>query len=101
FAYPALRNVGGRYTVAIGFIVLWSALFIVMTLMRLRATPVVASAGLLLWIAYRLAVAIVRQAGWPLTVDPFGEVVLAAGFCRSRAEGVRPNAYYRHRLPAP
>jgi hypothetical protein len=96
----ALRDVGGRYMLAIGFIVLWSVVFIVMTLVRLRATPVVASAGLLLWIAYRLAVAIVSQAGWPLTVDLLGEVVLAAGFCGYMAEGVRPNAYYRHRLPA-
>ena len=100
FAYQALRDVGGRYMVAIGFIVLLSVVFIVMTLLRLRATPVVASAGLLLWIAYRLAVAIVSQAGWPLTVDLLGEVILAAGFCGYMAEGVRPNAYYRHRLPA-
>jgi hypothetical protein len=100
FAFQALRDVGGRYMVAIGFIVLWSVVFVVMTLLRLRATPVVASAGLLLWIAYRLAVAIVSQAGWPLTVDLLGEVVLAAGFCGYMAEGVRPNAYYRHRLPA-
>jgi len=100
FAYQAVRDVGGRYIVAVGFIVLWSVVFVVMTLLRLRATPVVASAGLLLWIAYRLAVAIVSQAGWPLTVDLLGEVVLAAGFCGYMAEGVRPNAYYRHRLPA-
>ena len=100
FAHQALRAVGSRYIVAVGFIVLWSVVFIVMTLLRLRATPVVASAGLLLWIAYRLAVAIVSQAGWPLTVDLLGEVILAAGFCGYMAEGVRPNAYYRHRLPA-
>jgi hypothetical protein len=64
------------------------------------ATPVVASAGFIAWIAYRLAVALWSQAGWPLAVDLWAEAVLAAGFCGYMADGVRPNAYYRRRLPA-
>jgi len=100
FAFQPLRQIGGRYMVAVGFVAVWSAVFIVMTLLRLRATPVVASAGFIAWIGYRLAVAMWSQAGWPLTIDLLGEMVLAAGFCGYMAEGVRPNAYYRHRLPA-
>jgi hypothetical protein len=45
-------------------------------------------------------VALWSQAGWPLAVDLWAEAVLAAGFCGYMADGVRPNAYYRRRLPA-
>jgi len=62
---------------------------------------VVASAGLIAWIAYRFAVSVFAGAGWPLAVDLLGEAALAAGFCGYMASGVRPNAYYRRRLPAP
>jgi hypothetical protein len=101
FAADRLRELGGRYTIAVGFMTVWSVLFIVMTLLHLRATPVVASAGLVAWIAYRFSVAVLGQAGWPLVVDLLGEAVLAAGFCGYMAGGVRPNAYYRRRLPTP
>ena len=100
FAFQPLRQIGGRYVIAVGFVAIWSAVFIVMTLLRLRATPVAASAGFIAWIGYRLAVALWSEAGWPLMIDLLGELVLAAGFCGYMAEGVRPNAYYRHRLPA-
>jgi len=100
FGWPALRQIGGYYMIAVGFVALWSALFVVMTLLRLRATPLVASVGLVAWLAYRLAVAILSQAGWPLVIDLLGEALLAAGLWGYMAEGVRPNAYYRHRLPA-
>ncbi len=63
--------------------------------------PIVAAVGFLAWIAYRFAVALLSHAGWPLMVDLLGEAVLAAGFCGYMADGVRPNAYYRRRLPAP
>jgi hypothetical protein len=101
FAPERLDELGGRYTIAVGFVTLWSAAFTVMTLLRLGATPMVASAGLVVWIAYRLAVAVFGHAGWPLAVDLLGEIVLAAGFCGYMAGGVRPNAYYRRRLPTP
>ncbi len=100
-AFQALREIGGRYTVAVGFIAVWSAVFVIMTLLRLRVTPVVASLGFLAWIAYRFAAALLSHAGWPLMVDLLGEALLAAGFCGYMAGGVRPNAYYRRRLPAP
>ncbi len=77
------------------------ALIVIMTLLRLRVTPVVASLGFLAWIAYRFAAALLSHAGWPLMVDLVGEALLAAGFCGYMAGGVRPNAYYRRRLPAP
>ena len=98
--WQALRQVGGSYMIAVGFVALWSALFVVMTLLRLRATPLVTCAGLVAWLAYRFAVAIMSLAGWPLVIDLMGEALLAAGFCGYMAEGLRPNAYYRHRLPA-
>jgi hypothetical protein len=99
-AFDQLRSIGIRYTIAVGFAGIWSAVFVVMTLLRLPATPVVASAGFVAWIAWRFAVALWSGAGWPLAVDLWAEAVLAAGFCGYMADGVRPNAYYRRRLPA-
>jgi hypothetical protein len=93
-----LTALGLRYTAAVAFVGIWSALFVLMTLLHLRATPLVASAGLLAWIAWRFAAALFSQAGWPLAVDLLGEALLAAGFCGYMAEGLRPNAYYRRRL---
>ncbi len=100
FAFDQLRLIGVSYTIAVGFAGAWSAVFVVMTLLRLRTTPLVSSAGFLAWIAWRFAVALSNQAGWPLAVDLLAEAVLAAGFCGYMADGVRPNAYYRRRLPA-
>jgi hypothetical protein len=99
-AFDQLRAIGDRYTIAVIFITAWSLAFLVMTAMRARATPVLASGGLLLWIAYRLCVA-AMTGGWPLVVDLLGEAILAAGFCGYMATGLRPNAYYRRRLPEP
>jgi len=99
-AFDQLRPIGMRYMVAVGFAGVWSAFFVVMTLLRLPATPLVASAGFLAWVAWRFAVALWSEAGWPLAVDLLAEAVLAAGFCGYMADGVRPNAYYRRRLPA-
>lgn len=99
-ALDQLRAIGVRFMIAVGFAGTWSAIFVVMSLLRLPATPMVASVGFLVWIAYRFAVALWSQAGWPLAVDLWTEAVLAAGFCGYMADGVRPNAYYRRRLPA-
>lgn len=99
-AFDQLRLLGVRYMIAVGFAGIWSALFVAMTLLHLRATPLVANMGFVAWIAYRLAVALWSQAGWPLAVDLLAEALLAAGFCGYMADGVRPNAYYRRRLPA-
>ena len=99
-AFDQLQLIGVRYMIAVGFAGVWSAVFVVMSLLRLPATPVVASAGFVAWIAWRFAVALWSQAGWQLEVDLWAEAVLAAGFCGYMADGVRPNAYYRRRLPA-
>ena len=99
-AFDQLRVIGVRYMIAVGFAGVWSAIFVAMTLLRLPATPVLASAGFVAWIAWRFAVALWSGAGWPLAVDLWAEAVLAAGFCGYMADGVRPNAYYRRRLPA-
>ncbi|TMJ23227.1 MAG: hypothetical protein E6G95_19855 [Alphaproteobacteria bacterium] len=97
-AFDQLRAIGSRYMVAVAFIAAWSLLFLVMTMMRARATPVVASAGPLLWVAYRFCVA-AASGGWPLVVDLLAEAVLAAGFCGYMLGGEQPKAYYRGRLP--
>ena len=99
-AFDQLRLLGVRYMIAVGFAGIWSALFVAMTLLHLRVTPLVASTGFVAWIAWRLAVALWSQAGWPMAVDLLAEALLAAGFCGYMADGVRPNAYYRRRLPA-
>ena len=100
FAFHQLREIGGRYMIAVGLVAAWSLAFIVLTLLRARVTPVVAGAGFVVWIAYRFFVALLGQTGWPLAIDLLGEAILAAGFCGYMAGGVRPNAYYRRRLPA-
>jgi hypothetical protein len=97
-AFEQLRAVGGRYMVAVAFITAWSLLFLILTLARARVTPVLASAGLGLWVVYRLCVA-VGSGGWPLVVDLLAEAVLAAGFCGYMLGGEQPKAYYRGRLP--
>jgi len=100
FAFDQFAGIG-RYRIAVGFVTAWSVLFVIMTLLRVRTTPVVACAGFVIWTAYRFGAAVTSQAGWPLAVDLLGTALLAAGFCGYMAGGVRPNAYYRRRLPAP
>ena len=103
FAFERLRELGGRYSIAVGFITAWSLVFIVLTLLRARATPTLASAGLVFWVIYRFAVAASDGllAHWPLAIDLLAELAMAASFCGYMASAVRPNAYYRRRLPAP
>ena len=40
-----------------------------------------------------------RQALWPLGIDLLAQLAMALAFCGYMAAGVRPNAYYRRRLP--
>ena len=100
-AFDRLRELGLRYMLAVGFVTTWSLAFLAMTFLRWRGTPLVASAGLLLWIAGRAGIVISGGAlsHWPLLVDLAAEAALAAGFCGYMASAVRPNAYYRRRLP--
>ena len=102
-AFERLRAIGLRYAIAVGFVTIWSAGFLALTALRWRHTPVVASAGLLLWIAWRAGVVVSGSPLelWPLLVDLAAEAMLAAGFCGYMATAVRPNAYYRRRLPVP
>ena len=98
-AFQQLVEIGARYVIAVGFVTAWSMVFVAMTLLRIRATPVVTSAGLLAWIAYRFAAAMLGHAGWPVAIDLIGEAISAAGFSAYMSGGMRPNAYFRRRLP--
>lgn len=102
-AFQRLPAIGLRYAIAVGFVTIWSAGFLVLTALRWRHTPVVASAGLVLWIGWRTSVVLSGSSVelWPLLVDMAAEAMLAAGFCGYMATAVRPNAYYRRRLPVP
>jgi hypothetical protein len=93
------RAIGGRYMIAVGFIALWSGAFVLMTWRRWRAAPTLASGGLIVWILYRFVVSVLGGYGWPLAVDLLAELAMAAAFCGYMAAGIRPNAYYRRRLP--
>jgi hypothetical protein len=95
------RAIGGRYMIAVGFITLWAGAFVIMTWQRMPGTPTWASIGLVVWILYRFVVSVLGGYGWPLAVDLVAELAMAAGFCGYMASGVRPNAYYRRRLPVP
>ena len=111
-------RIGTVYMVPIVFFMAWSLVFVAMTLARLRATPSVAGAGMVLWVALRLVLGYLAQAPdvaaaektgwidglvliWPYGVNILAEIALAAGFCGYMAAGLRPNAYYRRRLPRP
>jgi hypothetical protein len=100
-AQNEFRAIGIRYGLAVAIITLWSGAFVIMTWLRLPATPTLASTGLLIWILYRFAVSVAGGYGWPLAVDLAAELAMASAFCGYMASGVRPNAYYRRRLPAP
>ena len=65
------------------------------------ALPEARLGGALLWIVGRAGIVISGGAlsHWPLLVDLAAEASLAAGFCGYMAGAVRPNAYYRRRLP--
>ncbi len=100
-AFDRLRELSLRYMLAVGFVTIWSLAFLAMTILHWRGTPLVASAGLLIWIGARVGIVLAQGAlsHWPLLVDLAAEAALAAGFCGYMAGAVRPNAYYRRRLP--
>jgi len=98
-AQHEFRAIGIRHGIAVAFVTLWSGAFVIMTWQRARNTPAWASIGLVAWIVYRLVVSVLGGYGWPLAVDLVAELAMAASFCGYMATGVRPNAYYRRRLP--
>lgn len=108
-------DLGARYIIAVALLVGGSLMFIVMTLLRLRATPLVASVGLALWVSWRFTMGYVGQAvleaqagkgglferliyHWPFAIDMLGELAMLVAFCGYMAAGRRPNVYYRRRL---
>ena len=93
--------VAGRFQIALGFVNAWAAIFVVMTILRLRVTPLLASVGITVWVVYRIVVSVMGGYGWPLGIDLLAQLAMALAFCGYMATGVRPNAYYRRRLPAP
>jgi hypothetical protein len=95
------RTVAGRFQIALAFVDAWAAIFVVMTILRLRATPLLAGCGIVAWVVYRIVVSAMGGYGWPLGIDLLAQLAMALAFCGYMAAGVRPNAYYRRRLPAP
>jgi len=60
--------------------------------------------GALLWMVIACAVASIVPVDalvltWPNAIAIAAEITTVAGFCGYMAAGVRPNAYYRRRLP--
>jgi hypothetical protein len=100
-AAPGQFVVAGRFQIALGFVNAWAAIFVVMTILRLRVTPLLASVGITAWVVYRIVVSVIGGYGWPLGIDLLAQLAMALAFCGYMATGVRPNAYYRRRLPAP
>ena len=93
------RAVAGRFQIALAFVTVWSAAFVVMTALRVRITPTLASIGIVAWVVYRICVSVMGGYGWPLGIDLLAQLAMAFAFCGYMASGVRPNAYYRRRLP--
>jgi hypothetical protein len=109
-------RIGEVYMIPVVVFMAWSLLFVVMTLARIRSAPMIASAGIVLWVVLRFALGYVGQAAsvaaaenttfadglvliWPYAIAIGAEMALAAGFCGYMATGLRPNADYRRRLP--
>lgn len=109
-------RIGKVYMIPVLLFMAWSLVFVAMTLARLRSTPVVAGAGMVLWVVMRFVLGYLAQAPevaaaektswvdglvliWPYGVNILAEIALVAGFCGYMAAGVRPNAYYRRRMP--
>jgi hypothetical protein len=93
--------VAGRFQIALAFVNVWAAAFAVMTVLRLSATPLLASIGISAWVVYRIVVSAMGGYGWPLGIDLLAQLAMAFAFCGYMATGVRPNAYYHRRLPVP
>jgi len=111
-------RIGTVYMIPVLVVMAWSLVFVVMTLARARSTPVVASAGAVLWVVLRLGLGYFAQGPsiavaerttvidalvriWPYGVNVLAEIALVAAFCGYMAAGLRPNAYYRRRVPGP
>ena len=73
-AFDRLRELTLRYMLAVGFVTIWSLAFLAMTILHWRGTPLVASAGLLIWIGARVGIVLAQGAlSWTLlrdTADP-------------------------------
>ena len=100
-AVDQFRAVAGRYQIALAFVTAWSVAFVVMTALRVRITPTLASIGIIAWVVYRICASVTGGYGWPLGIDLLAKLAMALAFCDYMATGVRPNGYYRRRLPAP
>jgi hypothetical protein len=100
-AVDQFRAVAGRFQIALAFVAVWAAAFVVTTALRFRITPTLASIGIIAWVVYRFWVSVAGGYGWPLGIDLLAQLAMALAFCGYMAAGVRPNAYYRRRLPAP
>lgn len=108
--YGGIADRGPRAMVVMGWLVAWAAVFLVMTVLRLPATPLVANGGLVGWVMLRLVLGyggLVIADGrpdaltyhWPLLLEIIADIAMTAAFCGYMANGRRPNAYYRRRLP--
>jgi hypothetical protein len=98
------------------FIVVLATVFAVMTMARARATPMVLSVGMVVWLVLRLLFAIGGQVAlasrlppsgsgavllstlWPILVSLAADGIAVAALCGYMADGTRPNAYYRRRI---
>lgn len=106
--YGGPADLGVAYMIPVVFVVAASLAFVVMTLVRVRITPLAASVGIVTWVGLRLVFSYLQPlliaqdvfATWPYATAVATEAIMAAGFCGYMATGLRPNAYYRRRLPA-
>lgn len=94
------------------FAVVLAAVFAIMTLARARATPIVLSAGMIIWLVLRLLFGVYNQFTfaaqvgastflallWPIFVSVTTDGIAVAALCAYMADGTRPNAYYRRRM---
>lgn len=97
-------------------LIIWAAVFAIMTLMRHRATPLISSIGLAVWVAFQSLGTLARlitiemsssrgnfpaglTAYWPSIINIIASIAMCAAFCGYMATATRPNAYYLRRLP--
>jgi hypothetical protein len=109
-------QIGVTFAVPWFCIMAWSIAFAFMTIIRWRATPIVASVGLAIWLIVRVVLTIGGQlaslsiytgptsgvilSSWPIAVSLITDTMLALAFCAYMRDGTRPNGYYRQLIRA-
>ena len=96
-AFDQFRAVAGRFQIALVFVTAWSAAFVVMTALRVRITPMLASIGIVAWVVYRIFVSATGNQVTAATVGKVFHRIWDQAGLPQPAGGQQPRPYdFRH-----